>query len=278
MKTKKMHFWVLGLLVTAFIFTACSKGDEPILTTAVVSDIGKSSVMTGGNITSDEGSDVTERGVCWSTSAKPTISDNKTTDGSGTGSFKSHITGLAPNTTYYIRAYATSDAGTGYGEEVVFTTAPADIGESYLGGRMAYILHPGDPGYSMTTAHGFIVANTHTEIAEWGCFQLIGTSTAIGSGKANTNAIISKCSDSDVIARLCYNFESGGYDDWYLPSINELEKIYLNRVAIGITQTLNYWSSTEADENFAWILAFANGYKGDNHKTNPLRAWPIRYF
>lgn len=92
------------------------------LTTNAVSALTTSSASTGGNITSDGGGAVTARGVCWSTSQNPTTSNSKTTDGSGTGSFTSSITGLTAATTYYIRAYATNSAGTSYGNQLTFVT------------------------------------------------------------------------------------------------------------------------------------------------------------
>ena len=73
-------------------------------------------------MTNDGNATVTARGVCWSTSHNPTVSNSHTTDGSGTGSFTSSITGLSQNTTYYVRAYATNSVGTAYGNEVSFTT------------------------------------------------------------------------------------------------------------------------------------------------------------
>ena len=79
----------------------------------------------GGNVTDEGSASVTARGVCWSTSQNPTISDNKTNDGSGLGPFQSIIQGLSPSTTYYVRAYATNSAGTGYGNQVYFTTLQA---------------------------------------------------------------------------------------------------------------------------------------------------------
>ncbi len=94
----------------------------PVLTTQNVTSITANIARCGGNITSDGWSKVTARGVCWSTSPNPTIEDNKTEDGTGTGSFTSNITGLAENTTYYVRAYATNEKGTAYGEEKSFTT------------------------------------------------------------------------------------------------------------------------------------------------------------
>ena len=96
----------------------------PTVTTAAVTNITSTSATYGGNVTSDGGATVTARGVCWSTSQNPTISDSHTTNGSGMGNFTSNITGLAPNTTYYVCAYATNSAGMAYGNEVSFTTAP----------------------------------------------------------------------------------------------------------------------------------------------------------
>ena len=105
-------------------FTTSAK-TLPQITTANVTSITTNTAVCGGNVISDGGGTVTARGVCWSTSPNPTISNSKTTDGTGTGSFTSNITGLTANTTYYVRAYATNEYGTGYGEEKSFTTLAA---------------------------------------------------------------------------------------------------------------------------------------------------------
>ena len=95
----------------------------PTLTTSAVSSITQTTSSSGGNISSDGGTNITARGVCWSTSSNPTISLNtKTIDGTGLGAFTSNITGLIANTTYYVRAYATNSVGTAYGTELSFTT------------------------------------------------------------------------------------------------------------------------------------------------------------
>ena len=94
----------------------------PTVTTSQVSDITLVSAVSGGNVTDDGGSAVTERGICWSTSHSPTTSGNHANSGTGTGSFSVQMTGLTPGTTYYVRAYAKNSAGTAYGSEVSFTT------------------------------------------------------------------------------------------------------------------------------------------------------------
>ena len=96
--------------------------ESPIVTTADVTDITQTTAVSGGNVTDDGGASVTARGVCWSTSQNPTISDNHTSDANGTGSFTSNLTNLTANTTYYVRAYATNENGTSYGEQKSFMT------------------------------------------------------------------------------------------------------------------------------------------------------------
>lgn len=95
----------------------------PVLTTNVISAITTTSAISGGNISSDGGATIIERGVCWSTSSMPTTTNSKTTDGSGTGTFVSSLSGLASGTLYYVRAYATNTNGTAYGNQLQFTTS-----------------------------------------------------------------------------------------------------------------------------------------------------------
>lgn len=99
----------------------------PTVTTNEVTNIAYTTALCGGNITNDGGRGITARGVCWSTSPNPTTSDYHTSDGSGTGTFTSNISGLTENTSYYIRAYAINFAGTSYGDEKNFTTAPSTV-------------------------------------------------------------------------------------------------------------------------------------------------------
>jgi uncharacterized protein (TIGR02145 family) len=115
--------------------TGCSKKSDPAkgtpgipaVTTAGVSDISPTSAACVSTVTSDGGDSVTSRGVCWSTTANPTIAGLHTFDGTGTGTFESVLTGLTPNTPYYVRAYATNSIGTAYGNAQLFTTLKITI-------------------------------------------------------------------------------------------------------------------------------------------------------
>ena len=140
------------------------------------------------------------------------------------------------------------------------------IGQSALGGIIAYITGGGSTGTS-----GFVVTSTDVSTgAEWGCQgTIIGTSAAIGTGAANTAAIVAGCATAGIAARLCADLTEGGYSDWYLPSKDELNAIYVNRVAIGGIGANEYRSSTEWDGNpadSAWTQDFSDGtqYSGVN--------------
>lgn len=100
-----------------------TRAGKPRVVTSAISQIGTTDALGGGDVTHNGGVSVTARGVCWSsTTSNPTISNSHTTDGSGLGSYGSHLTGLTAATTYYVRAYATNSVGTDYGATVSFTT------------------------------------------------------------------------------------------------------------------------------------------------------------
>lgn len=109
-------------------FTTPAAG-QPELTTTTVTDITFTSAISGGEITSDGGAEITEKGLCWSTSENPTIEDHKTSNGTGPESFTGSLTGLSDGTTYYVRAYATNKVGTSYGNQETFTTPGAGMPE-----------------------------------------------------------------------------------------------------------------------------------------------------
>jgi uncharacterized protein (TIGR02145 family) len=102
-------------------------GNPATLTTLAIGNITASSATSGGSITSDGGTPVTQRGICWATTQNPTTANNVAVAGTGTGSFTANLTGLAANTTYYVRAYAINTAGTAYGNQLSFTTSQIPV-------------------------------------------------------------------------------------------------------------------------------------------------------
>ena len=112
----------------------CITATAPTITTTSISSITCSSASSGGESIDDGDASITAKGVCWSTSTNPTTSDNTTSDGTGTSSFSSSITGLAASTTYYVRAYAVNSEGTSYGSQVSFTTSAGPSVSSSSGG------------------------------------------------------------------------------------------------------------------------------------------------
>lgn len=268
---------------TTITFSTVSTTIPTGVTTNNLSSITQTSATGGGSTTTDGGAAITSRGICWSnTTSSPTIYNNTTNNGTGTGTFSSSLTGLTPNTTYYIRAYATNSQGTAYGSATSFTTLapPLAVGQSYQGGIIAYIFQSGDSGYIIGQTHGLITTTSNQSTgAQWGCSGTsINTSNPIGAGQNNTTLIVSGCSTSNIAAKICDDLVSGGYSDWYLPSWNELQKIHNNMSSIGGFSASYYWSSTQYTTTNSISIYFPDGSSTSSSKTSTNYVRAIRTF
>ena len=108
--------------IDSITYTISNPGGLATVETSAVNSITGVTAVTWGNISNDGGSLITQRGVCFSTTPTPTTANTTVISGSGTGSFTSNLTGLIPNSTYYVRAYAINSAGTAYGTALSFTS------------------------------------------------------------------------------------------------------------------------------------------------------------
>jgi hypothetical protein len=159
------------------------------------------------------------------------------------------------------------------------------IGQYFQGGIVAYILVSGDPGYDANTQHGLIAATSDQSTGiHWsnGSFTTTGaTGTAIGTGLSNTNTIISSQGPTatSYAAGLARAYKGGGYTDWYLPSKNELAKLYaMKLLGFGGFASSYYWSSTELDSDIAWHQNFASGNQLNYFKNYAFYVRAIRAF
>jgi hypothetical protein len=235
----------------------------PTVTTTTPYDISNFQVYSGGNVTSDGGGTILARGICMSTSANPTIANSPTNDGSGIGSFTSYKSGLSSGTTYHIRAYAQNTAGVAYGSDIAFIAL--SLGDSFQGGLVAYLLTVGDPGYDTQVPHGIIAASADQfSIYTWwnGGYVITGASgTALGTGASNTTRIVSVQGAGPYAASICNDLVLNSYSDWYLPSNDELYKLYNARAYIGLS-TNEYWSSSEYSSDTLYQARFVIGSGG----------------
>ena len=263
-----------------------SPGVPTVSTNNSTYNAASSTITSGGNVSADGGSAITSRGVCWSTNPNPTIAGNKTSDGSGTGSFSSVLPGIAANNTYYIRAYATNNAGTAYGNQVTVstntTTGTFAVGQQFGGGIIFYI--------DATGQHGLIAATQDVGGSGGAKWDYRNNSTFLGAtsstdGSLNTGKIVAALGNTQsYAARLCTTYSGGVFNDWFLPSRSQLDHLYQQRNVVGGFNLSSgvYWSSTEDDDDKAWTIEFENGSnsgrhkednKDDNHLVRPIRAF-----
>lgn len=171
------------------------------------------------------------------------------------------------------------------------------IGEPFEGGVVGHIFEPGDPGFVDGETHGIIIAPVEQVFeSQWGCqgTSVTGTSVEVGAGRMNTELVLAfhdalpnfytnptQChpeNDGTVAARLTIDFENGGFDDWFMPSLKEMDFLYQNRDKIGGFSSVEYWSSCESNAVNACVMSFITGEQLSRPKSELRRVRVIRFF
>jgi hypothetical protein len=236
----------LGFLVFIIGMYACSEDSVtqptvpeaksvPTLTTVDITEITNTSAMSGGTILGNGGAEIIERGVCYSELPSPNINSSVAKSGAGDGSFVTEITGLTKDKKYYVRAYATTTSGTGYGNEVEFTAFGL---ESFtFAGKKTYIFP------------------TNSGAGIWGPDDVTAaTNTQDGAGNTAKIALIGGAH----LANKCADLDAYGHSDWYMPSYEELKALRTaapNLDGIGENDG-PFWSSSENSEESAFFVDF----------------------
>jgi hypothetical protein len=246
----------LSILIIASILHSCKKEELPTLSTSTITNITTTSASSGGNITSDGGAGVTERGVCWSLTENPTTVDSKTVDGNGDGQFISNLTGLTVGSTYHVRAYATNSVGTAYGADLSFAT---------LGEAPECITQPAtDITFSGATLNGTVNANF---VSTTVTFEY-GTTTSYGQTITATQSPVTGNSITNVSANLT-GILSGTTYHLRVKAVNSIGTTYgsdltfttLGQAPMAITQSACCMTTTGA------IL---NGIVNANHVSTSI--------
>jgi hypothetical protein len=203
-------------------------------------------------VDADGGDSVTKRGICWSTNPLPTIEkSNILLNGSGIGNLNTVVTGLNTNTKYFFRGFATNSAGTVYSSEITVTTPSyqVKVGDKYAGGLITWLIQPGYQGYDPLVPHGLITMPNDL----YGSATMTGntyiTGRGYGDGYSNCyNVMFFNLIEGVTMKDLFLNKNINGYRDWFIPSLQELQFMLMNKDIIGGYNTGPYWTSSSCQQ------------------------------
>ena len=289
----------------------------PTVTTKDVTNITINSAVCGGNVTDDGNGTVTARGICWSEVQNPTINNiysEETNNGTGTGSFTSQLTNLKENTTYYVRAYATNEKGTIYGEEKSFTTLsttgtingykwidlglpsglkwatcnvgannPEDYGDYFAWGETT-------TKSEYTTVNSLTFGLSISELQSQGIidgdYNLTPSHDAATANWGGTWRLPTKAEMEELKNNCTWKWTVQGGKKGYKVTGPNGNNIFLPAAGYRYGSSLNYageyghyWSSTPYDSNSsnAWRLLFGSGEQGmdDNYRYRGRSVRPV---
>jgi hypothetical protein len=267
------------LFLILFLTFGCTKNKRIKVDLLSEFEITPTYIVAGGYIVEYGRDDLETRGICYGLFPDPTIDNGFVTDTSQMEDrlFSCVLDNLISDTTYYLRAFAQEKSGK------VYYSTEAEIRTEYTVGS------PGPSGglvfYVNGSGGGLEVAPVDQATSTaWGCQGVsvdAAQNAAIYYGAGNTVAILSMCSDISTAAKICDDFVMNGYADWYLPSLDELSLINLNVVKHnkGDFEPADlYWSSTEQNQDRAWLYLFGTNSKIDEIKSAQARVRAVRIF
>lgn len=274
---KEKHILFI-FLICALIFS-CEKTKRYKVDILPTFEVTPTTIMAGGYIVEYGKNNLVSTGICFDLVPNSQLEGTYviSSDSLSNRLFTCQLTDLISDTIYYLRAFVEDVSGKFvYSEEITIRTIYTIGSPGPAGGTVFYVNEAGGGLEVAPTDQG---TNVY-----WGC---TGTSiagannTEIGYGAINTLTIITNCSESNCAAKICDEYSLNGYDDWYLPSLDELALIYLNAYSVdkGNLNSGFYWSSTEQNNEKAWSILFGTGSKVDNYKNySDANVRPVRTF
>ena len=224
-----------------------------LFATTSISNIRVSSATIAGNITDDGGAEITARGFCWSTNPTPTIADSKTEEGSGLGSFGSSLTGLTEDSIYYVRAYATNEIRTTYGEEISFKTYEnlVYLDENSITVKAKYNAKIGSMGMVNGVEYTVVDSNTLIQM--------------IGSGEDVTTVCTTRITDMNDMFYSAQNFNQD-LSAWDVSNVTTMSYMFYN--AQNFNQNLSTWDVSNVTD-MEYMFYYAQNFNQD------LSTWDV---